>query len=75
VQSANCPEMSVVDYLLWAIQRYITKGEGRFFKALIDKYALIIDLYDIESYKKNGGSGNYYTTSNPFDLEKASEFL
>jgi hypothetical protein len=67
--------MSVVDYLLWAVQRYITKGEGRFFKALLDKYALIIDLYDTENYKKLGGNGNYYTASHPFDLEKASKFL
>jgi len=74
VQSANCPEMSVVDYLLWAVQRYITKSEGRFFKALIDKYALIIDLYDSENYKKFGGKGNYYTASHPFDLEKTSKF-
>ena len=74
VPGANCPEMSIVDYLLWALQRYIQKGEGRFFKALSNKYALIIDLYDKKSYKKNGGHGNYYTVSNPFDLEKASAF-
>jgi len=63
--------MSVVDYMIWALQRYITKGEGRFFKALQDKYSLIIDLYDFDNYEE---MKNYYWRGNPFELEKASEF-
>lgn len=71
VKSKEYPEMSVVDYMIWALQRYITKGEGRFFKALQDKYSLIIDLYDFDNYEE---MKNYYWRGNPFDLEKASEF-
>ena len=69
--SSQFPEMSVVDYLLWALQRYILKQEERFFKSVIDKYNLIIDLYDRNNYI-NGR--NYYTRDYPFDLGKASSF-
>lgn len=75
VLSSQYPELSIVDYLLWALQRYIIKKEDRFYKALIDKYNLIIDLYDTENYTtKKKGTSNYYSKKNPFDLEKASEF-
>lgn len=50
VLSKETPELSIVDYLLWALQRNILKGESRFYKALIDKYTLIIDLYDNEQH-------------------------
>ena len=75
VLSNQYPELSIVDYLLWALQRYILKGEDRFFMALRDKYNLIIDLYDTEHYKgKEKGNTNYYTKQNPFDILKASIF-
>jgi len=75
VLSNQYPELSIVDYLLWALQRYILKGEDRFFMALRDKYNLIIDLYDTEHYKgKEKENTNYYTTQNPFDVKKASNF-
>ena len=45
VPSSEMPELSIVDYLLWSLQRYILKGQKRFFNALEDKYDLIIDLY------------------------------
>jgi hypothetical protein len=75
VLSSQYPELSVIDYLLWALQRYIMRSESRFFNSIIDKYNLIIDLYDSEHYasKKNAHS-NYYSRMNPFSLEKASNF-
>jgi len=63
--------MSIIDYLLWAVQRYIIKKEERFLKALIDKYEQIIDLYDFDKIKKKR---NYYVKQYPFDLNKASDF-
>jgi hypothetical protein len=69
VPARDCPEISVVDYLLWALQRYILTGEERFYKALQNKYNLIIDLYDFVNFKSN-----YYNLKNPFDTTKASEF-
>jgi len=69
VQSKLTPELSIVDYLLWALQRYILKGEDRFYKALENKYNSIIDLYDFE---KNGS--NYYNSENKFTIQKASAY-
>lgn len=46
VLSKDTPELSIVDYLLWALQRYLITGEKRFFNALKTKYNLIIDLYN-----------------------------
>jgi hypothetical protein len=75
VSSSEYPEISIIDYLLWALQRYIRFKESRFYDAMIDKYNLIIDLYDTMNYSKTGNSTtNYYTKENPFRLEKASEF-
>ncbi len=74
VRSQDTPELSIIDYLLWALHRYILQGEDRFFKALQSKYNLIIDLYDIEKYKGDNKKSNYYHLNNPFSLEKASKF-
>ncbi len=73
VQSKLTPELSIVDYLLWALQRYILKGEDRFFKALEKKYTLIIDLYDFEKYHQKNFS-NHYDSKNVFRTEKAAKF-
>jgi hypothetical protein len=37
VLSKDTPELSIVDYMLWALQRYILKGEKRFYNALYRK--------------------------------------
>lgn len=71
VKSSEYPELSIVDYMLWALNRYITKGEKRFFEALKDKYSLIIDLYDNDNYKDRN---NYYWSKNEFSLDKATAF-
>ncbi len=42
------PEFSIIDYLLWAVQRKLLTGESRYFDALRDKYETIIDMYNIE---------------------------
>jgi len=73
VLSKLTPELSVVDYLLWALQRYILKGEQRFYKALENKYNLIIDLYDFDKYRVKGKS-NYYHARNRFTFDKADKF-
>ncbi|PCH91309.1 MAG: hypothetical protein COB85_09250 [Bacteroidetes bacterium] len=71
VKSSEFPELSVVDYMLWALMRYIVKGEARFYEALKDKYGLIIDLYDRDNYEDRK---NYYWSDNRFAKEKASSF-
>ena len=69
VQSRLTPELSIVDYLLWSLQRCILTDEIRFYKALEEKYNLIIDLYDSEHPETN-----YYNKENKFAKTKASEF-
>ena len=68
VPSKDYPELSVVDYFLWVLNRYITKGDKRYFAALEDKYEEIYDVYE------NGGKGRIYNKSNRFDVSKASSF-
>lgn len=70
VKASEYPELSVLDYLLWATQRYILKGERRYFTALeqVSKYHLICDVYDTLA------ANNLYNTENPFTLEKASKY-
>jgi hypothetical protein len=68
VRSRDFPEMSVVDYLLWALQRYILRDEGRYFMAMEKHYDKILDVYD------NEGAGKLYSASEPFRVAKASGF-
>ena len=41
VKSSEYPELCVIDYMLWALQRWIMKGESRFIKAMYDKIAYV----------------------------------
>lgn len=68
VKSQDFPELSVTDYLLWALQRYILKGEKRYFAAMAHHYDQILDIYE------NDGQGRLYTLKDPFELEKASPY-
>jgi len=68
VRSQDFPEMSLVDYLMWALQRYILKGEKRYFAALQKHYTSILDVYETE------GTGRLYHGEDFFDLSKASSF-
>jgi hypothetical protein len=40
------PELSVIDYFLWAVQRKLMKGESRFFDALESKYETVVNIYE-----------------------------
>ena len=68
VKANQYPELSVLDYLLWAVQRYILKRERRFLTALEGKFNLIYDVYDLNAENR------FYNIKNPFLLEKASSF-
>jgi len=41
------PELSIIDYLIWAVQRKLLKGEGRYFEALKNKYISVLNLYEL----------------------------
>jgi hypothetical protein len=68
VRSRDFPELSVVDYLLWALQRYILQDEKRYFAAMEHHYEQILDIYE------DDGNGRLYTREDQFELEKASPF-
>ena len=70
VPSKTTPELSVVDYQLWALQRYIVKGEKEYFDKLKDKYCFIYDIYG----KKKKGQNRFFTYNNPFNLDKTECF-
>jgi hypothetical protein len=46
VSSNDVPELSIIDYMIWALQRNLLQGESRFFDALKNKYATVINLYE-----------------------------
>jgi hypothetical protein len=48
VSSADMPELSIIDYLMWAVQRKLLKNENRYFDALKDKFETLIYLYEDE---------------------------
>ncbi len=43
VKSAEYPELWIIDYMLWALQRCLLKKEKRFLNALSDKVSIIQD--------------------------------
>lgn len=48
VPAIEMPEFSIIDYLIWAIQRKVLQGEDRFFNAVKDKFVTIVDIYNEE---------------------------
>lgn len=58
--------LQVVDYLLWALQRFVEKDESRFFEYLSDRYSLIVDEDDV----RRNAWGEYYSAKNPLIKEK-----
>lgn len=58
--------LQIVDYLLWALQRFVEKGESRFFEYLSDRFSLIVDEDDV----RRNGWGEYYSAKNPLTREK-----
>jgi len=68
VKSSVTPELSIIDYLLWALQRYIIQNEIRFYKSVQEKYTQIKDVYDVNGEKE-------YNSSNIFEIGKAEKFI
>lgn len=46
VQSKEMPELSIIDYLMWAVQRNLLHGESRYFDAMRSKYETVLNLYE-----------------------------
>ena len=63
----NEPCLSIVDYLLWAVQRAFVRKEMRYYRFVEEKVSLLVDWYDTARYPNN-----WYTKKNPFDINKIS---
>lgn len=46
VPSTKMPEFRIIDYLIWAVQRKLLRGERRYFDALRDKFETLLNLYE-----------------------------
>lgn len=49
VASDEMPELSIIDYLMWAVQRKLLSGEERYFDALKHKIETLVHLYPDEA--------------------------
>lgn len=58
--------LQVIDYYLWAVQRFYEREEEQFFQPLAKKCRLIMDLDD----RRNKRYGEWYCDRNPLTLEK-----
>lgn len=58
--------LQAVDYFLWALQRFLGGREARFFEAVRNRFALIVDVDDT----RNHPYGEYYTSRNPLEQER-----
>ncbi|OQY28423.1 MAG: hypothetical protein B6243_12055 [Anaerolineaceae bacterium 4572_5.2] len=58
--------LQVVDYYLWALQRFYERREDRYFNLLAKDFRLIMDLDD----KRYKPYGSWYSDSNPLTLDK-----
>jgi len=61
------PCLQVIDYVNWAVYRAFERREMRFFEVIREKVRMICDVYDTDRYP-----GNFYTSRNPFDVDKTS---
>jgi hypothetical protein len=59
------PGLQVTDYLLWALQRLLVRGEERYFGAVADHFSLVHDVDDVRAKPY----GRYYTRKDPLTLE------
>jgi Protein of unknown function (DUF3800) len=48
VQSKEMPELCIIDYLIWAVQRDLIQGESRYFNAMKSKYETVLNLYELD---------------------------
>lgn len=48
VNGKEVPELSIVDNLIWAVQRKLVKGEMRYFQSLFEKFGDVVMLYEEE---------------------------
>ena len=68
LKQTNEPLLNVADYFCWSIQSVFERGQLRYYEFLKDQISTVIDLYDSESYGKEGWP-NYYRKDNPLTAQ------
>ena len=68
-QPSDHPELQIIDYCLWALQRLYEQKEDAYFNIIKDKFKLIIDIDD----KRKSGAGTHYCLRNRISLENINE--
>ena len=58
--------MQVVDYFLWALQRFYERGEDRYLNFVWPKTVVVHDMDD----NREAAHGVFYTKSRPLTLEE-----
>lgn len=64
MEQTDEPLLNIADYFCWSIQNVFEKGNLRYYNFLKEKISTVVDLYDFESYGKEGWP-NYYGKNNP----------
>jgi hypothetical protein len=64
-QPADVVCLQVVDYYLWALQRFYERGEDRFLQLVWDQAGLVYDVDDTREKRY----GEFYTRDNPLTSE------
>lgn len=68
---SESPCLQVVDYCLWALQRFVERDEERFFNYIADKFRLVLDCDDTREQH----FGRFYGASYPLCREKLMPVL
>lgn len=68
------PCLSIIDYVIWALQRAYNKREMRYFEYIGDRVRFISDIYDAEKYPNNFyyHKGTRGSKENLFDISKTT---
>jgi len=68
LEQSKEPLLNVSDYFCWSIQNVFERGNPRYYDFLKDQISTVIDLYDFNSYGKEGWP-NYYSKDNPLTAQ------
>ena len=68
IEQTDDPLLNIADYFCWSVQNVFERGNLRYYNFLQEKISTVIDLYDFESYGKEGWL-NYYGKNNPLTIK------
>lgn len=63
--------LQIIDYYLWALQRFYEREDDSFFAPLVNDYKLIMDIDD----RRNKKYGEWYTKEKPLNIDKLKHIV